>query len=113
MNITGDRLIDLIHAEKPSRRGTGRFLVTDAALLAIRRLRDGDGQYLWRHNGAREPQTVLGYPVEVVLPDHPALWTGAQVAFIREEERLAVTVTATPGFRGAVGRTSGKQGGAE
>lgn len=42
-----DRLIDLMHAPKRQYRGGASFLMTDTTLAAIRKFKDGQGNYLW------------------------------------------------------------------
>ena len=47
--ITADELIDLFHSIDPAYRQSPRFrwMFNDATLKAIRKLKDGDGNYLW------------------------------------------------------------------
>lgn len=64
--IAADELIDLIHAVDPAYRvnpGVG-FMAHDSVLAAIRKLKDGQSNYLWQpgyQNG--QPDRLLGYPV--------------------------------------------------
>lgn len=46
--ITMDEVLDLYHSLKSSYRKNGTFLVNDATVKAIRKLKDGQGQYLWQ-----------------------------------------------------------------
>jgi HK97 family phage major capsid protein len=48
---------------------------------AVRKLKDGDGRYLWQPGNGGEPATVMGYPVTEV-EDMPDIGTGnAAIAF--------------------------------
>lgn len=60
-----DKLIDLQHALKTSYRNGAAFLMNDATCAVIRKVKDGDGNYIWRPGmleGA--PDTLFGKPVE-------------------------------------------------
>lgn len=61
-----DKLIDLQHALKPVYRNGAAWLMNDATLATIRKMKDGDGNYIWvpgLKDGA--PDTLLGKPVEI------------------------------------------------
>lgn len=62
--ITADELIDLVYSLKAPYRKNACFLMNDATIKAVRKLKTGDGQYLW-HDGlqAGEPATLLGFKV--------------------------------------------------
>ncbi len=61
-----DALIDLQHALKPIYRQNGTFLMNDNTLSVVRRLKDGDGNYIWMP-GLMEnsPDILLGKPIEI------------------------------------------------
>lgn len=63
--VTFDELIDLVHAIDPAYRAaaTCRFMFNDSTLQALRKLKDGDGNYLWQPADGRtgSPATILGY----------------------------------------------------
>ena len=62
--ITMDEVLDLYHSLKSSYRKNGTFLVNDATIKAIRKLKDGQGQYLWQPSvQAGTPDTILNRPV--------------------------------------------------
>ena len=66
--ITGDELISLVHSVDRAYRFSprARFMMSDAALASIRKLKDSDGQYLWVPGlRAGETDTLLGFPVEI------------------------------------------------
>ncbi len=60
-----DKLIDLQHALKTSYRNGAAFLMNDSTCQTIRKLKDGDGNYIWRPGLIEgNPDTLLGKPVE-------------------------------------------------
>lgn len=60
-----DKLIDLQHALKTSYRNGAAFLMNDSTCQVIRKLKDGDGNYIWRPGLIEgNPDTLLGKPVE-------------------------------------------------
>lgn len=66
--ITGDELMELVHSVDPAyRRGPGvGFMLNDQTLLAIRKLKDSNGQYLWQPAlTMAEPDRLLGFPATV------------------------------------------------
>ncbi|MBI1339528.1 phage major capsid protein [bacterium] len=66
-----DRLIDLVYAVKPQFRANARFVMNRRTVAEVRKLKDGQGQYIWSPGGANEPATLLGYPVNEIedMPD--------------------------------------------
>jgi len=63
--VTGDEIINLLHSVDPAYR-TGpkvAFMFNDSTLSAIRKLKDGDGNYLWQMGNIQQgvPGTLLGY----------------------------------------------------
>ena len=59
-----DKLIDLVHALRPAYRQGAVFLMNSSTLARIRKLKDGEGNFLWRPSFAEgQPATLLGYPV--------------------------------------------------
>ena len=59
-----DEIIDLFHSVDPAYRASPscRFMFNDSTLSAIRKLKDGDGNYLWQAADGRagEPAAILG-----------------------------------------------------
>jgi HK97 family phage major capsid protein len=71
-----DRLIDLIYAPKSRFRANGRFVMNRRTVSAVRKLKDGDGRYLWQPGSGGEAATLMGYPV-TEAEDMPDVATGA------------------------------------
>ena len=67
--VTADEIIDLIHSVDPAYRQSpaSAMMMNDSTLAAIRKLKDGNGNYLWQMGNyqAGIPQNILGYPVVV------------------------------------------------
>lgn len=63
--IKGDELIDLIHAVDPAYRIGSGFMMHDSIFLAISKLKDGQGQYLFQGLVDATRLMVKGYPVTI------------------------------------------------
>lgn len=62
--VTFDELIDLYHSLRSPYRRNAVFVTNDATVKAIRKLKDGQGQYLWQPSvTAGAPDTILNKPV--------------------------------------------------
>lgn len=66
--IKTDEILELIHSIDPAYRGMpgNGFLLHDSIVLALRKLKDGEGRYIWTpglDSGA--PDKMLGYPINV------------------------------------------------
>ena len=60
--ITADELINLVYSLKAPYRRNAKFLMNDATISYIRKLKDGNGVYLWQPSlQAGEPDKLLGY----------------------------------------------------
>lgn len=60
----GDKLIDLVFALKNDYRPNARFLMARTSVAAVRKLQDGQGNYLWAPDFAvKQAGTLLGYPI--------------------------------------------------
>ena len=61
-----DKLTDLQHSLKPVYRKNGTWLMNDATFAVIRKMKNGEGDYLWRQGlEAGAPEILLGKPVEI------------------------------------------------
>lgn len=62
--ITMDEVIDLYHSLKAPYRKNASFVINDGTIKAIRKLKDGQGQYLWQPSvTVGTPDTILNRPV--------------------------------------------------
>lgn len=63
--ITVDEVMDLFYSLKSPYRKNAVFIMNDATVKAIRKLKDGNGQYLWQPSiTAGQPDTILNRPVK-------------------------------------------------
>ena len=64
--ITPDEIIDLAHSVDPSYRNGARYMMNDNTLKALKKVKDGDGRYIWTSGLAfKEPDTINGYSYTV------------------------------------------------
>lgn len=62
--VAGDDLINLVYTAPQDYRINGRFVLNRKTMSAIRRLKDGENNYLWSPGLAGgQASTLLGYPV--------------------------------------------------
>ncbi len=62
--ITADEIINLVYALKRPYRKKAKFIMNDATIAALRKLKDENGQYLWQPSlQAGEPDRLFGYEV--------------------------------------------------
>lgn len=70
--ITADALLDLVYSLKRGYRNNAKWLMSSTALCEIRKLKDDQGNYLWRPGlDAGEPSTLLSREIaeEDAMPD--------------------------------------------
>ncbi len=73
----GDAIIDLVYALGAQYRANGTFVMNSKTAGAVRKLKDGDGRFLWSDGlAAGEPARLLGYPV-LIAEDMPDLASDA------------------------------------
>ena len=76
--FTVDEVFDLFYALKAPYRKSAVFLMNDSSVKALRKLKDGNGQYLWQPSlTAGAPDTLLGRPVHTSAY-MPAMTAGAK-----------------------------------
>lgn len=76
--ITGDELIDVHDSLKRVYAGRATWLIAGSTRTVVRKLKDGNGQYLWQPGlQSGHPDLLLGRPV-VVSDDVPAIATVAK-----------------------------------
>ncbi|MCL2194364.1 MAG: phage major capsid protein [Oscillospiraceae bacterium] len=62
--VTLDEMIELFHSLKAPYRRNASFIMNDATVKTIRKLKDNNGQYLWQPSiKANTPDTILNRPV--------------------------------------------------
>lgn len=76
--ITADEIIDLIHSvDLAYRKGSVAFMMNDSTLATVRKLKYGQGNYLWQMGNYQQgvPQNLLGYDV-IISQDMASIATG-------------------------------------
>ncbi|MCL2509183.1 MAG: phage major capsid protein [Oscillospiraceae bacterium] len=62
--ITLDEILDLFYSLKSAYRPNSAFLMNEATVKALRKLKDGNQQYLWQPSVKEgEPDKILGRPI--------------------------------------------------
>ncbi|WP_428925557.1 phage major capsid protein [Marinibacterium sp. SX1] len=79
---TGDAIIELVYALGAQYRANGTFVMNSKTAGVVRKLKDGDGRFLWADGlAAGEPARLLGYRV-LIAEDMPDVATGSfSIAF--------------------------------
>ncbi len=63
--LSCDEVIDLYHALRSPYRKNAVWLTNDSTIKALRKLKDGNGQYIWQPSlSAGTPDTILSRPVK-------------------------------------------------
>lgn len=111
-NLSADALITLMYALPAAYRQRGTWLLSGSTLAVIRKLKDGQGNYLWQPSyAAGTPETILGRPVAEAV-DMPDVEAGSfPIAFgdfatgYRIVDRLALSILVNPYIRATDGVT--------
>ena len=100
--ITADDLLKLIYEVPAQYRRNGVFIMNSKTELALRLLKDSNGQYLWQPSlQAGRPNTFAGYPIynQEDVPEIPDAGTAADIVIFgdvrsgyRIIDRLGMTV---------------------
>lgn len=62
--ITYDEIVNLVYSLKRPYRKNAKFILNDQTIATLRKLKDGNGQYIWQPAlQAGEPDRLLGYEV--------------------------------------------------
>ena len=76
--FTADEIFDLFYSLKAPYRKNAVFVMNDASVKALRKLKDSNGQYLWQPSlTAATPDTLMGRPV-YTSAFMPAMAAGAK-----------------------------------
>ena len=110
--LAADSLIGLMYALPAAYRQRGTWLMNGSTLATIRKLKDGQGNYLWQPSYAADvPETILGRPVveAVDMPDvasgeHPIVFGDFATGY-RIVDRLALSILVNPYIRATDGVT--------
>lgn len=89
--VTADGLINILYDLPAPYRNKSAWMMNGTTLGAIRKLKDGNGQYLWQAGiAAGQPETILGRPVveAVDMPDVGAGLTPIAVGDFKQAYRI-------------------------
>lgn len=97
--LASDEIIDLLHSVNAAYRRSpkARWMFSDLTLAAIRKLKDGDGNYLWSMGDVQkgEPGTLLGYRYEI-NDDVPQIAASAKPIIFGDFSRYFVRKVGSP-----------------
>lgn len=97
--VTADEIIDLVHSVDPAYRSAPsvRFMFNDATLAAVRKLKDGDGNYLWNMGNVQQgvPGSLLGYAY-AINQDMASLGAAAKVMLFGDMQKYIVRKVGQP-----------------
>ncbi|MGF7152503.1 phage major capsid protein [Novosphingobium gossypii] len=90
--ITADELLTLVYSMPSEREDNAKFYLNRSTLGALRKLKDGQGNYLWQPSYvAGEPQNLVGYPV-VEVSGMPTLATGNVTVLFGNMEKTYLVI---------------------
>lgn len=97
--ITADEIIDLLHSVNSAYRRSPktRFMFADTTLAAIRKLKDGQGNFLWQMGDVTtgQPGTLLGYRYSI-NDDMDALAAAKKVMLFGDFSKYFVRKVGSP-----------------
>ena len=93
-----DAIVDLVYALEAPYRAGAVFVMNSKTAGAVRKMKDGDGRFLWSDGlAAAEPARLMGYPV-LVAEDMPDMAEGSfAIAF--GDFRAGYTIAERPDLR--------------
>jgi HK97 family phage major capsid protein len=110
-NLSADALITLMYAVPATYRNRGVWMMNGTTIATIRKLKDGQGNYLWQPSyQAGQPETILSRPV-VEAVDMPDVGSGAfpilygDFSGYRIIDRLDLSVLVNPFLLATTGMT--------
>lgn len=98
--FTADEVIDLLHSVDPAYRASpkARFMMNDGVLAAVRKLKDGQGLYIWSMGDIRngQPGTLLGQPYSVNQAMSATFTTGQKLILFGDFSKYYVRKVGAP-----------------
>lgn len=97
-DLTADAIVDLVYALGAQYRANGSFVMNSKTAGLVRKLKDGDGRFMWSDGlAAGEPARLMGYPV-LVAEDMPDVASDA-MAIAFGDFNAGYTVAERPDLR--------------
>lgn len=100
--ITADEVIDLLHSVDPAYRNSpkARFMFNDTTLKVLRKLKDGEGNYLWQMGDISKgvPGTLLGYNYSInqAMASVPSAASASKVMLFGDFSKYYVRKVGSP-----------------
>lgn len=102
-NLSPEALIGLMYSLPAAYRNRGSWMLNATTLATIRKLKDGDGRFLWQPSfQAGQPETILGRPVveavdmpDIAANDTPILYGDFGVGY-RIVDRVGLSILRDP-----------------
>jgi HK97 family phage major capsid protein len=93
-----DALVDLVYALGAEYRANGTFVMNSQTAGRVRKLKDGDGRFMWSDGiAAGEPARLLGYPVLIAEKMDDVANNSYSIAF--GDFRAGYTIAERPDLR--------------
>lgn len=96
--ITADELIDFYFSVPEQYRKNAKFAFADTTMKEIRKLKDGEGHYLWVPGLNGESDTLLGKPV-VTSTNIPAIAAGVKIGVFGDFDNFYIAERTGINFR--------------
>jgi HK97 family phage major capsid protein len=93
-------IIDLVHSIDPAYRPQGSFMMHDSILAYVRKLVDGNGNYLWQpSNQVGVPDRLLGYTVTINQDMQSSVATGTRTMLFGDFSKYKIRDVADIRFK--------------
>lgn len=90
--VTTDEVVDLVYSLPSERIANAKFYMNRTSLGKLRKLKDGQGNYIWQPSFvAGQPSTLQGYPV-IEVPGMPNMTTGLVSILFGDMERTYLVI---------------------
>jgi HK97 family phage major capsid protein len=89
--IAADELIGLVHSIDPAYRNGAGFMMHDNIVLHLRKLKDGNGEYMWQ-SGLRDgaPDRLLGYGITINQDMQSSVATGTKTVLFGQLSKYKI-----------------------
>jgi len=88
--FTADELLDLVYSLNQKYRKVGSFLMNDSSLVKLRKLKSGDGQYIWQPSLLDgQPDRLLGHAL-YTSDTMPEMTTGNKAVLFGDFKKFRV-----------------------
>ncbi len=110
-DLTADALIELLYSLPKAYRGNATWAMNADTLARVRKLKDGNGQYLWQPGLAGQPEGLLGRPLieaedmaDVAAGTYPILVGDFRIGY-RIVDRIDIAILRDPYSQATNGKT--------